>query len=111
MIQLPNAFNIHISRGLMHRLKETNTRGNIKLRSLDITNMYSNIPQKELIQVIDNALQSNNIPTEQKQETLLLINTILNQIYMQHNNNTNKKKDYLWEPPHHYYLQKYSCNT
>jgi hypothetical protein len=77
MIQLPNTFNMQNSKELMHRLQETNTQGNIKLCSFDITNMYSNIPQKELIQVIDNALQNNNVNTEQKHEVILLVNTIL----------------------------------
>jgi hypothetical protein len=50
----------------MHRLKESNAQGNIKLCSFDITNMYPNIPQKEFIQVIDNALQNNSVKTKQK---------------------------------------------
>jgi hypothetical protein len=73
----------------MHRLKETNTQGNIKLCSFDITNMYSYIPQKERVQVINNALQNNNVNTEQKRKEKLLINTILNQNYIQHNNHQN----------------------
>jgi hypothetical protein len=79
----------------MIKLKETNTQGNIKLCSFEITNMYSNIPIKELVQIIKIEIQNNNnnIPTEQKQETVLLINTILNQNYIQHNNIQYKQED------------------
>jgi hypothetical protein len=95
----------------MHGLKETNAQGNIKLCSFDITNTYSNIPQKELIQVIDNALQ-NNINTDQKREVILLINTILNQDHIQRNNHQYKQEEGLpMGVPHLHSLPKYSCNT
>jgi hypothetical protein len=82
MIQLPTAFNIQNSKELVHKLQKTDTQGNIKLCSFDITNMYSNIPQKELILVIDNALQNNSVNTVQKDEVILLLNTILKQNYI-----------------------------
>jgi hypothetical protein len=54
--------------------------------------MYSNIPQKELIQAIDKALQNNNVRTEQKRDVILLINTILKQNCIQHNNLQHKQE-------------------
>jgi hypothetical protein len=83
LIPLPNTFNIRNSTELMKKLKENNTQANIKLCSFDITNLYSNIPIQELIQIINTKLQNNdNITIQQKQETLLLVNTILNQNYI-----------------------------
>jgi hypothetical protein len=96
----------------MHTLKETNAQGNIKLCSFHITNIYSNIPQKELIQVIGKAIQNNNVNTEQKCEVIVLINTILKQNYIQHNNHQYKQEEGLsMGAPHQHYLPKYSCNT
>jgi methyl coenzyme M reductase subunit C len=48
--------------------------------------MYTNIPQKELINVIYNTLRNNNTPDDQKNEIIKLVKTILHQNYFQHNN-------------------------
>jgi hypothetical protein len=111
MIQLPNAFNIQNSKKLMRKLQKTDTQGNIMLCSFDITNMYSNIPQKELILVTDNSIQNNNVNTVQKDEVILLVNTILKQNYIQHNSHQYKQEGLPMGAPHPHSLQKYSCNT
>jgi signal transduction histidine kinase len=98
------------SRELIHRLKETNIQGNVKLRSYDITNMYSNIPQKELIQVIDNALQNNNVPTEQGLEVILLIN-LKSKLHTYNNHQYKQDEGLPMGAPHQHVLQKYLCNT
>jgi hypothetical protein len=49
MLQLPNTFNLQNPKQLMHKVRKIDIQGNIKLCSFDITNMYTNIPQKELI--------------------------------------------------------------
>jgi TusA-related sulfurtransferase len=96
VIQLPNTFNIRNSTELINKLKESNIQGNIKVCSFDVTNMYSNSPIQKLIQITNIELQNNsNITTEQKQEIILLINTILNQNYIQHNNIHYKQEDGL----------------
>jgi hypothetical protein len=51
----------------MHNLKEINIQTNTKLCFFDIINMYTNILQKDLIQIIDNTLQHNNTPENQKE--------------------------------------------
>jgi ribosomal protein S25 len=79
----------------MHDLQKIDMQGNIKLCSFDITNMYTNIPQTELIQVINNALQNNSVHKEQKQEIITLTNTILNQNYFQHNDQQYKQTEGL----------------
>jgi hypothetical protein len=85
-IQLPNVFNVHSSETLIHNLKQTNVQTSTKICSFDIKNIYTNIPQKELVNIIYNTLTHNNIPTPQKKETITLVKTILNQNYLQHNN-------------------------
>jgi hypothetical protein len=83
-LHLPNAFNIPNSKELTHNLKRINVKTSTKLFSFDITNMYINIPQDELIKIINNALEYNNFPRNKKQELITLVNTILNQNYIQH---------------------------
>jgi hypothetical protein len=68
-IQLPNAFNIPNSERLIHSLKEINIQNGTKICSFDIKNMYTNIPQKELINIISNTLTNNNTPDDQKNES------------------------------------------
>jgi hypothetical protein len=43
-------------------------------------------PQKEVINIINSILHNNSTSDEQKQELLILVNTIINQNYLQHNN-------------------------
>jgi hypothetical protein len=69
----------------MHSLKEINIQDGTKVCSFDIKNMYTNIQQKELINIIYNALANNDTPDDQKNEIVKLVKTILNQNYFQHN--------------------------
>jgi hypothetical protein len=56
------------SKELVHNLKRINVQMNTKIYSFDITNMYTNIPQNELIQIIRNTLDHNNTPESKKEE-------------------------------------------
>jgi hypothetical protein len=69
----------------MHSLKKTNIRTSTKICSFDIKNMYTNIPQNELINIIYNIL-TNNTPDDRKNEIVTLVKSILNQNYLQRNN-------------------------
>jgi hypothetical protein len=57
--------------------------------------MYTNIPQKDLIQIIYNILEHNNTPKSQKDEIIILVKTILNQNYMQHIDHQYKQNERL----------------
>jgi hypothetical protein len=81
-----NAFNIQNSEKLIHNLKETNIQTNTKICLFDIKNMYTNIPQNDLIDIINNVLTNNNAPDDQKREIVILVKSILNQNYLQHDN-------------------------
>jgi hypothetical protein len=48
-IQLPNIFNAVNSKELIHNLKRIKTQINTKVCSFNIKNMYTNIPQNELV--------------------------------------------------------------
>jgi hypothetical protein len=54
--------------------------------SYDIKNMYTNIPQNDVICIINNLLINNNTPEDQKREIITLVQVILNQNYLKHNN-------------------------
>lgn len=85
---------------------------NTKLISFDISNMYTNIPIKETIEIINNKLKNNNFNKEYIKQITHILNTILKQ------NNffrliifINKRTDWQWEllllPSYQkYYLQK-----
>jgi hypothetical protein len=94
-IRLPNIFNVPNSRELIHSLKGIKTQTNTKVCSFDIKNMYTNIPQNELMQIIKNTLEHNNTPENQKQELIILVEAILNQNYMQHMNQQYKQNEGL----------------
>ena len=53
-IPLPHIFNIKNSVHLMNDLNEIPFEKYLKFLSFDITNMYINIPTKELITIIEN---------------------------------------------------------
>jgi hypothetical protein len=94
-IQLPNIFNVVNSRELIHNLKRIKTPVNTKECSFDIRNMYTNIPQNELIHIIKDTLEYNNTPENQKQELIILVEAILNQNYMQYMNQQYKQNEDL----------------
>jgi hypothetical protein len=62
----------------MRKLKEIDIQTNPKLCSFDITDMYTNIPQIDLIQILNNTLEHNNTPDNKKEEIIILVKTILN---------------------------------
>jgi hypothetical protein len=71
---------------LIHNLKETHIQRNTKICSFDIKNMYTNIPQNDLIDIINNVLTNKNTSDDQKREIITLVKSILNQNYLQHDN-------------------------
>jgi hypothetical protein len=80
-IHLPNAFNVQNSETLMCNLKQTIVHSNIKICFFDITNMYTNIPVKELTNILQESLTHNHVPKEYKNEIMALAKVILNQNY------------------------------
>jgi hypothetical protein len=57
--------------------------------------MYTNIPKKELMQIISKTLEYNNTPNSRRKEIITLVKTILNQNCMQHLDHQYKQNDGL----------------
>jgi hypothetical protein len=90
-IQLPNVFSVVNSKELIHNLKRIKTQQNTKVCSFNIKNMYTNIPQNELIHIIRETLEYNSTSDNQKQKLIILVEAILNQNYLQHMNQQYKQ--------------------
>jgi len=56
---LPNAFNINNSRDLIHTLKDTPVLPHFTLASLDVSNLYTNIPVAETRTIFADILKQN----------------------------------------------------
>jgi len=67
---LPNAFNIKNARDLIQNLQDTPISPHFTFASLDVTNLYSNIPVKETRTVLVNILK-HNLTNSQTQHELL----------------------------------------
>jgi hypothetical protein len=61
-MHLPSVYNVQNSATLMHDLEQITIHPNIRTCSFDLTNMYTNIPIKELINIIQKSLTHNHIP-------------------------------------------------
>jgi hypothetical protein len=82
---LPYTYNILNSENLINNLKEIKVQSDTKLCLFDIKNMYTNILQQELLNIIRETMENNYIHREHINETMSLVKIILNQNYFQHN--------------------------
>ena len=80
-IPLPNAFNIQNSVQLMRDISEIPFVPELKLASLDISDMYSNIPTGELENIIYTLCKQQDTEDRLTLEILTITNTILTQNY------------------------------
>jgi hypothetical protein len=78
-IPLPYIYNVKNSSHLINDLRDIPYNKNLRLASLDIANMYTNIPTSELVTIIDTACQSNYIENNLKHNIIMLIKTIIEQ--------------------------------
>ena len=53
----------------------------LRLASLDISNMYTNIPTNELLDIIENTCKNNNLEPTIRQEILHLTRLVVTQNY------------------------------
>jgi hypothetical protein len=81
MAPLPNTHNLENTTDLIEKLKKTPILPQYTLASLDISNLYTNIPVKETKEIIANKLDSNNTDLQVKHELLSWYDTITNQNY------------------------------
>ena len=78
---LPNVYNVQNSVQLMNDLSQIPFVPELKLASLDISNMYTNIPTKDLIDIIDMVCKQHNIEYMLKREILTITRLIIMQNY------------------------------
>ena len=81
MTPLPNKYNLENTRDLPKKLEDTPILPHFALASLDITNLYTNIPVKESRKIIANTLEENNVEPQARQELLNWCDTITKQNY------------------------------
>jgi len=82
---LPSAFNIKNTQDLLHKLKDTPLFPNHSLASLDITNLYSNIPVPENKTILTNLLKHELVTPQTQKELLKWYDVITGQNYFTHN--------------------------
>jgi hypothetical protein len=92
---LPNTHNIENTRNLIEKLKHTPIHPHFRFASLDITNLYTNIPIKDTRDILISNFEQNNTNTEQKQELLKWFDTITSQNYFTQNGNIQIQKEGL----------------
>lgn len=81
-------FTVNNSNELINEIKNVHLPNNCKLVSFDVTNLFTNIPPKECLQLIRSILDKNaTIPILEKEELYDLFQCCLNQNYFKFNNN------------------------
>ena len=78
-IAVPYTYNVKNTTHVVNDLKEIPYNRNLSLASLDITNMYTNIPTGAQITVIDIACQKNHIENDVKRDIIKLTENIIEQ--------------------------------
>jgi len=81
MAPLPNTHNLENIRDLIRKLEDTPILPQFALASLDISNLYTNVPVKETREIIANTLKKNQTNPPVEQELLNWYNTITKQNY------------------------------
>jgi len=84
---LPYSFNIKNTTELIHELQRTPISSTSTFASLDITNMYSNIPITETKQILEDIISHNLTDPQMKYELLNWYDVITKQNYFLNNNN------------------------
>jgi hypothetical protein len=79
MAPLPNTHNLENTRDLIKKLENTPILPQFALASLDITNLYTNIPVKETREIIANALRKNLVDPPAERVLLSCYDTVTKQ--------------------------------
>jgi hypothetical protein len=92
---LPYSFNIKNTQDLLKNLKDTPMLPHYNIASLDITNLYSNIPVKETMAIFSNILTHNLTAPQTQQELLRWFDIITEQNYFAHKKQVVVQRDGL----------------
>ena len=97
---IPNTYNIKNSIEIAEEITQLNINQNNKLITLDINDLYTNLPKQGLTMAARQWLQQSAVNHEESKQIILLINTIMEQNYIQYKIYTsNHKKESSWDPP------------
>ncbi len=94
-LQLENKYNIKNSIQLTENLINTQISSDTKLYSFDITNMYTNIPVDNTINLIENTLNNKKESRIYIKQITNILHTILKQNYFEYNNKIYQQTDGL----------------
>jgi len=67
---LPNIYSTDNTRDLINKLKDTPTLPHFALASLDITNLYTNIPVNETREILSNTMEQNLLDPQTRHELI-----------------------------------------
>ena len=88
LLPLPNAFNVTNSLQLMNEVSDIPFTTDLHLASLDMADMYSNIPTDDIEHIIRSMCVYQDINTKLMSEILAITKTILSQNYYGYNKRT-----------------------
>jgi len=94
-IPLPSVYNVQNSVQLMKNLENIPCTPDLRLASLVISNMYTNIPTNKLLDIIENACKNDNLEPLMRQEILQLTRLIVTQNYFRFQDKTYLQKNSL----------------
>jgi hypothetical protein len=93
--QLQKLIHISNSTDLINQLLQTPLTPTTTFASLDITNMYSNVPLNETRKILGDITLNNMVDPDIRHELLSWFDTVTKQNYFLHNNNTITQKEGL----------------
>jgi hypothetical protein len=88
-------FNVKNTTQLINDLTDIPYDHNLRLASFDITNMYTNIPTNELLDIINSVYNNNYIERNLKHDILKLSKIIMDQNYFHFENKTHLQHEGL----------------
>jgi hypothetical protein len=92
---LPNTFNVKNTKDLLQKLQDTPIAPHFTFISLDITNLYLNIPIKETRTILTDTLKYHQTDPQTQQELLMWYDVIIRQNYFTHNHDILSQHDGL----------------
>jgi hypothetical protein len=92
---LPYIFNVKNTTDLLQKLQNTPMAPHFTLVSLDITNLYSNIPVKETRTILADTVKYHQTDPQTQQELLMWYSVITRQNYFAHNQDVISQHDGL----------------
>ena len=92
---LPYTFNVKNTTDLLQKLQDTPVAPHFTLASLDITNLYSNIPVKETRTILTDTLKYHQTDPQTQQELLMWYDVTTRQNYFTHNHDIISQNDGL----------------